>query len=623
MQAETHFDSQLMDALSECIVMVDRKGKIITWNEASTEVFDFSREFTTGEDFFEIAVIDESRVDFSARLSNTFESARKSVLSLRRSSGEVFPAELLILPRGSGSDRVSLIIIKDMSEQISIERKIQQQEEWLGAIFDHATVEIVLKKVDGRIFGISKNVADEIGLKRDDFLGRTTADFLPKRIADVYMLADKRVVETGEALQQEVIEEIDGTTRYSLNLKFPLRDSSGAITGICSMTNDITYLKQAEIRLNNVKKMEALGQLTGGIAHDFNNLLAVIQGSAEFLESESGHDPEMVKGILRAAQRGSELTHRLLAYARQQPLAPQAIDLDSLALGMKDLLERTLGETIEIEGRAHRHLWKANADPGQVEDALLNLAINARDAMPNGGKLTISCSNETVDENRAQIFSETTPGEYAVLSVSDTGMGMDEDTKARVFEPFFTTKDVGKGSGLGLSMVYGFAKQSGGHVEIESESGKGATIRIFLPRANRGEREPDQRLNDHRPRGEGETILLIEDDPAVRMLVLRSLTKLGYNVLEAEDAASARLLLDEGNTFDLILSDVVLPGGTSGPEFANEVRSRLPDAKIIFMSGYPLESSMRTGFAASSSVLLNKPFRLDDLATLLSQTLEG
>lgn len=623
MQDEILFDAQIMNALSECIVIVDRHGKIITWNESSTEAFGFSRESSTGTDFFELAVPSESLIDFSSEFLGNSKTSEKTILSLKRQSGEKFPVELSIIARRSEKDGVIIIFVKDLSEQRLIERKVRQREEWLGAIFDHAPVEIVLKKADGRIFGISKNVADEVGLARSDFLGKTTADFLPKAIADVYMLADKRVVETGEAQQQEVIEEIDGNIRYSLSLKFPLRDSSGEITGICSMTNDITYLKQAEIRLSNAKKMEALGQLTGGIAHDFNNLLAVIQGSAEFLEFEPGHDPEMVKGILHAAQRGAELTHRLLAYARQQPLAPQVIDLASLAFGMKDLLGRTLGETIEIEDRATHRLWKTNADPGQVEDALLNLAINARDAMPDGGKLTISCSNETVNENRPHSFPETTPGEYVVLSVSDTGIGMDEDTKARVFEPFFTTKDVGKGSGLGLSMVYGFAKQSGGHVEVESEPSKGATIRVYLPRTNRSEQGRNQQLNDHRPRGAGEAILLIEDDPAVRMLVQRYLIKLGYNPLEAEDAASARSLLDDGHAFDLILSDVVLPGGTSGPEFANEVHSRLPDTKIIFMSGYPLEPSVRTELALSSSVLVNKPFRLDELANVLSETLKG
>jgi PAS domain S-box-containing protein len=623
MQGEILFDAQLMNASSDCIVVIDRHGKIIALNEASIEVFGFSRELATGESFFEAAVPQVFLSDFLVELPSISRTSEKMMCTLKRQSGATFPAELSAVARGAGNDAVIIIFAKDLSEQRLIERKVRQREEWLGAIFNHAPIEIVLKETDGRIFAISKNVADELGVPTSEFIGKTTADFLPKRIADVYMLADQRVVETGEAQQQEVVEEIDDKIRYSLSLKFPLRDSSGTITGICSMTNNITFLKQAESRLSNAKKMEAIGKLTGGIAHDFNNLLAVIQGSAEILEFELGHDSEMVQGILRATKRGADLTHRLLAYARQQPLAPQSIDLAALALGMEDLLGRTLGETIEIKNRIPSRLWRANADPGQVEDALLNLAFNARDAMPDGGTLTISCSNETLNEVHSHFYPETSPGEYCVLTVSDTGTGMDEATKARIFEPFFTTKDVGKGSGLGLSMVYGFAKQSGGHVGVETELGKGTDFQIYLPRTKQDERPPPQEIKDLAPKGAGERILLIEDDPAVRTLVLRILIELGYHPVEAEDAASARSLLDEGHVFDLVLSDVVLPGGTSGAEFADEVRSRIPDAKIIFMSGYPLETSARKGLLMSSSVLLNKPFRRDILAKALDEALNG
>lgn len=623
MQSEVIFDAQIMNASSECILVIDRHGILSSWNDASSEVFGFSKEIATSTNFFEFAIPKDSLSDFLVELPSISRTSEKMNFLLKRQSGKEFPAEISAVARGSGKDAIVIIFIRDLSEKRSIERKVRQREEWLGAIFNHAPIEIVLKETDGSIFAISKNVTDELGLTNSDFIGKTTADFLPKRIADVYMLADQLVVETGEALQQEVFEEIDGNIRHSLNLKFPLRNSSGTITGIGSMTNDITFLKQAESRLSSTKKMEAIGQLTGGIAHDFNNLLAVIQGSAEFLETEPRHDQELVQGILRATHRGAELTHRLLAYARQQPLAPQSIDLFSLAVGMKDLLVRTLGETIEIEDRSQSRLWKANADPGQVEDALLNLAINARDAMPDGGKLTICCSNEVIDDGDLHGYSETVPGEYAVLSVSDTGCGMNKETKARVFEPFFTTKDFGKGSGLGLSMVFGFAKQSGGHVSVESEPGEGATVKIYLPRAKSNEQEFNQETDVHMPRGAGETILLIEDDPAVRKLVHRSLTELGYSPLEAEDAAAARSLLDDGHVFDLVLSDVVLPGGVSGPEFAVEVRSRNPDAKIIFMSGYALETSVRTGFKVTNSLLLNKPFQRDILAKALNEALNG
>jgi nitrogen-specific signal transduction histidine kinase/CheY-like chemotaxis protein len=389
------------------------------------------------------------------------------------------------------------------------------------------------------------------------------------------------------------------------------------------MTNDITHLKQAESRLNNVKKMEAIGQLTGGVAHDFNNLLAVIMGCAEFLELEPGHDDEMVQAILHATRRGAALTHRLLAYARQQPLAPKSIDLAALAVGMKALLRRTLGETIYIEDRMASDLWAANADPGQVEDALLNLAINARDAMPRGGTLTIACANEVLDEMYVRNDPEASPGEYVVLSVNDNGEGMDDDVKARAIEPFFTTKDVGEGSGLGLSMVFGFAKQSGGHVNIESEQGRGTTVKVYLPRAESLEHKSSRKGLVHIPKGAGETILLIEDDPIVRKSTAQTLAGLGYKLLESRDAAVARTILNEGLHFDLVLSDVVLPGGTSGPEFAKEILVQRPDAHIIFMSGYPPESAVQTGFIESGSVLLSKPLRRETLADALHAALNS
>jgi PAS domain S-box-containing protein len=623
MMPEQFFDRQLMNAAFDCIVVIDRYGNIIDWNDSSVEAFGLSREAAIGTAFFDLTVPEDLLSNFLVELPSISRTSEKMFFTLKRGSGETFPVELSAVARGSGDDAVIIIFAKDLSEQKSIEEKVRQREEWLGAIFNNAPIEIVLKETDGRIFAISKNVADQLGLETSDFIGKTTANFLPKGISDIYMLADQRVVETGEAQQEEVLEEVEGNIRYSLSLKFPLRDSDGTITGICSMTNDITHLKQAESRLNNVKKMEAIGQLTGGVAHDFNNLLAVIMGCAEFLELEPGHDDEMVQAILHATRRGAALTHRLLAYARQQPLAPKSIDLAALAVGMKALLRRTLGETIYIEDRMASDLWAANADPGQVEDALLNLAINARDAMPRGGTLTIACANEVLDEMYVRNDPEASPGEYVVLSVNDNGEGMDDDVKARAIEPFFTTKDVGEGSGLGLSMVFGFAKQSGGHVNIESEQGRGTTVKVYLPRAESLEHKSSRQGLVHIPKGAGETILLIEDDPIVRKLTAQTLAGLGYKLLESRDAAVARTILNEGLHFDLVLSDVVLPGGTSGPEFAKEILVQRPDAHIIFMSGYPPESAVQTGFIESGSVLLSKPLRRETLADALHAALNS
>ena len=395
---------------------------------------------------------------------------------------------------------------------------------------------------------------------------------------------------------------------------FILEDGSAFTVG-----NVITERKRMEAELRQAQKMEAVGNLTGGVAHDFNNLLGVIIGNTELLEDRLGGEDKQLSAIVRAATRGSELTQRMLAFSRQQPLRPQSVDLQALVSGMSELLVRTLGETIDVETRTAPDLWNVSADPGQVENALLNLALNARDAMPGGGKLTIACENTYLDAAYAARNPEVEPGDYLALVVSDDGMGMSAQTRARAFDPFFTTKDVGEGSGLGLSMIYGFAKQSGGQVTIYSEEGRGTTVKLYLPRAGEAPDRGTSHQDADTPRGRDEVILVIEDDPDVRDLSVQMLEGLGYRVINVPHAAGARELLANGTQVDLVLSDVVLPGGTSGPEFAEEVRS---DLNVIFMSGYPAEAATRNGLLGPDKILLNKPFQRRQLAKALRIALD-
>lgn len=387
------------------------------------------------------------------------------------------------------------------------------------------------------------------------------------------------------------------------------------------LVEEMENREQVEQQLRQSQKMEAVGQLTGGVAHDFNNILAVIIGNSEMLGDKLGEDEPGLSAIQRAADRGAELTQRLLAFSRQQPLQPCTIDLADHVTSMTKVIQRTIGGSIEVSVKTDPGLWPAQADPGQVENALLNMAINARDAMPDGGCLTIECSNDHLDAAYAAGRPEVTPGDYAVLSVTDNGTGMPPEVQARVFEPFFTTKDVGKGTGLGLAMIYGFAKQSGGHVSIYSEVGHGTTVRLYLPRAHGvAEQETGQR-NTPTPDGEGESILVIEDDADVSQLTTQMLQSLGYRVTGVPEADSARAVIADGPQFDLILSDIILPGGTSGPEFVQEVKREQPDLKVVFMSGFPSEAAKSNGLLDSGSVLLNKPFRKQQLADALRQVL--
>ncbi len=392
---------------------------------------------------------------------------------------------------------------------------------------------------------------------------------------------------------------------------------------ICSFSRDITERMQAEERLRQAQKMETVGQLTGGVAHDFNNLLAVIHGSAELLGDQVGADDPQVRAVIRATGRGAELTQHLLAFSRQQPLRPQSIDLAELTTGMLVLLKRTLGETIEIVTDQSSDLWPVLADPGQIESALLNLAINARDAMPEGGKLTIECMNACLDEAYVAQNPETAAGDYVVMAVSDTGVGMAPEVREHAFEPFFTTKEVGKGSGLGLSMVYGFVNQSGGHVTIYSEQGEGTTIKLYLPRSTETAAVERKPATDEVPVARGETVLVVEDDPEVRTLAVTLLSGLGYQVLEAATGAAALEQLGSPTRIDLLLTDVVMPGGMNGCELAVEVERRIPGIKVLYISGYPEDAIIHNGRLDADAELLQKPFRRADLAQAARRALDG
>jgi CheY-like chemotaxis protein len=372
--------------------------------------------------------------------------------------------------------------------------------------------------------------------------------------------------------------------------------------------------------------MEAVGQLTGGVAHDFNNLLTVVIGNLE-MASEAVDRPgpaaTALDTAMRAAEHGADLVHRLLAFARRQVLQPRIIEIEPLVSGLIPLLKRTLSENIGIETILHAGVWPTLADQGQVESALINLAINARDAMPAGGKLTIEAANAVLDEDYAARHVEVTPGEYVMLAVTDTGGGMAPDVLLRATEPFFTTKDLGKGSGLGLPMIYGFVKQTGGHLKIYSEVGHGTTVRLYLPRAGGGEERPaeERKPEDALPVG-NETVLVVEDEAEVRRLAVGQLRDLGYTVLEAVNGPDAEAILRGGAAVDLLFTDVIMPGGLTGRELAERVLPLRPDMKVLFTTGYTENSIVHQGKLDNGVHLLSKPYRKRDLARRVRMILD-
>ena len=381
-----------------------------------------------------------------------------------------------------------------------------------------------------------------------------------------------------------------------------------------------------EEQLRQAQKREAIGQLTGGIAHDFNNLLTIISGSLELLAHRADRDErliELVDRARRASQRGAELTQRLLAFSRNQPLDPKVMSLNQCIAGMMDLLRSTLAESIELETRFKEDLGHCVADPMQVENALINLAVNARDAMPKGGRLVIETANVTFDGSGKADGLEVAPGRYVGFSVTDTGSGMTTETIEHVFDPFFTTKETGRGSGLGLSMVYGFVRQSGGHIAIDSDPGHGTIVTVYFPEASSGEPLWEAPTPLHEMPGGSETILVVEDDDDVRALALTLLGDLGYRVLAAQDGPAALKLLDDDAKVDLMFTDMVLPGGMNGHDIAVKVAQRRPEIGTLYTSGYAEQATSGTGTSTTGATLLRKPYRKAELAHIVRKVLDA
>jgi signal transduction histidine kinase len=385
--------------------------------------------------------------------------------------------------------------------------------------------------------------------------------------------------------------------------------------------------EQAEDQLRQSQKMEAIGQLTGGIAHDFNNMLAVIISGLSLIKRRMARGEtnlnELIDAAIDGAHRASALTKRLLDFSRQQALIPEPVDANKLVSGMAELLRRTLGGDIRLETVLGGGLWATHADPGQLENAILNIAVNARDAMPSGGRLTIETQNAHLDDRYAAEHSEVKPGQYVLVAVTDTGLGMPPDVIAKAFDPFFTTKEVGKGTGLGLSQVFGFTKQSGGHVKIYSEPGAGTTVKLYLPRffgAKEPKALPEPASSTRIERGAGEVILVVEDEASVRKLTIEGLTELGYVVLEAETAAAALRVLDSNENVALLLTDVVMPD-MNGRKLAEAALHRFPDLRVLYMTGYTRNAIVHNGVLDADVQLLSKPFTIETLALKVREAL--
>jgi CheY-like chemotaxis protein/nitrogen-specific signal transduction histidine kinase len=434
--------------------------------------------------------------------------------------------------------------------------------------------------------------------------------------------AEKQLAERNAHLQREIAirQRAEATlARARDELEERVRQRTAELMA------EVGVRREAEERLRHSQKMDAIGQLTGGVAHDFNNILTVITGAIEILAEAVAKQPKLaaiVRMIDDAAARGAELTGQLLAFARKQPLRPRSTDINALVTDMLRLMRPTLGASIEIESKLKADAWTALIDESQLRAAILNLAINSRDAMPSGGKLTVETGNVALDQSDVAAYADVRPGPYVMIAVSDTGTGIPAAIHDQVFEPFFTTKEAGKGTGLGLSMAYGFIKQSGGHIRIDSEEGQGTSIKLYLPRAERPAGRPRDIAPAPAVQGGGETILLVEDDTLVRQYAVTQLTSLGYVTLTAANGADALAMVDRGAAFDLLFTDVIMPGNMDGRHLADEMIKRRPRTKVLYTSGYVRNPSAHDQRLDPGAVQLNKPYRRVDLARKIREVLD-
>jgi PAS domain S-box-containing protein len=648
LQRESPLDLLLHTAL-DAVVVIGADGRIAEWNERSAEMFGRSREEAVGRNMAELIIPERYREAHARGLRRFLETGEERYLGrrielrgLHRSRGE-FPVELRISPVKFGQGTAFVGCLRDVSARQALQQELLESERefrlLVNAITDYA---IYMLDPEGRVATWNNGAKRIKGYRADEIIGQPFSRFYSKedQRAGLPQRMLREAAEEGKVFAEGWHVRKDGSRFAASVVIEAIRDDAGRLIGFANITRDVTaqresqeMLERAREQLLQAGKMEAIGQLTGGVAHDFNNLLTIIIGNLtiagrEVAALESGPATRLRRAIgsaERGAERATALTQRLLAFSRRQLLDPRSLDLNKLLAAEADFLRRTLGEVIEVEAVGSGGLWRVEVDPNEFESALLNLAINARDAMPNGGKLTIEASNTFLDQNYCRANPEVMPGQYVMIAVTDNGSGMTKDVLDRAFEPFFSTKTVDAGTGLSLSQVYGFIKQSGGHLKIYSEQGEGTTVKIYLPRYT-GEAHPDDQEDSDTAEVEGhvgETILIVEDDPDVRTYLVEALRDLNYRTLNAPDAAVALRIIERQDTrIDLLLSDVVLPG-MNGRELMAEARCHRPKLKVLFMTGYSRNAIVHQGRLDPGIEMIQKPMSQRELARRIRDMLDA
>ncbi len=623
----------VVDTAVDGVIAIDAHGKVLMFNPACERLFGYSAEDVLGQNV-KMLMPEPYQSGHDAYLRNYRETGERKIIGIgrevlgRKKSGATFPMDLSVGEALEEGEPIFVGFIRDLTERKAAEKALRESSERTRAVVETAVDGVILIDAFGNILMFNPACQRLFGYKAREVIGQNVRMLMPQPYRDEHdgYIANYR--KTGEAKIIGVGREVTGLKKdgsifpMDLSVGEAKQEGESIFVGVI---HDLSSRKRTEEQLAQAQKMETVGQLSGGIAHDFNNLLTVILGNADALALRlKARDDlrHLADNIADAAERGAQLTQRLLAFSRRQILQPSAIDCNALVENMQVLLRRTLREDIDLRVRVAPEPVLALADGAQLEAAVLNLSLNAQDAMPAGGALTLTTEVIELDADSLGPGTDVRAGPYVSVSVTDDGTGMDADTLARAFEPFFTTKEVGKGSGLGLSMVYGFAKQSNGHVTIYSEIGLGTSVRLYLPVAD-ADVHPTPRPLDMptAPSGE-ETVLVVEDDPFVRSHVIASLDSLGYRVMIAGDGNEALGMLKAGARPALLFTDVVMPGGMNGLQLAEEARRTAPALKVLFTSGYPQEALASRGQVDPDALILTKPYRKAELARRVREALD-
>jgi PAS domain S-box-containing protein len=622
-----------VDSSDDAIVTKTLDGIITGWNSGAERLFGYQAVEAIGQPI-DIIVPAELRSDVPPILDKVARGEKIEHHETVRVSreGRRIDVSLSISPVKSASGAIigAAKVARDIGAKNKARDALLESEQMARGVIDSSLDAFVQLDEAGLITDWNPQAAATFGWSRAEAIGQNLGALIiapaqremhEQRIGNLLTTAQNSTV--GVRFHEHCVRR-DGKNIVADVAVTAIRRRSGFVFN--GFVRDITEKIAAEEQLRQAQKMEAVGQLTGGIAHDFNNMLTVITGTIDILAAEVAHKPRLAaiaKLISEAADRGAELTNRLLIFARKQPLQPQETEINALMADTEKLIRATLGAQIEIEQKLEPSAWRAMIDPTQLTTAIMNLAVNARDAMPDGGKLTLETANVCLDENYAKINPDVCAGEYVMIAVSDTGAGIPEDIRDKVFEPFFSTKEVGKGTGLGLSMVYGFVKQSGGHIKIYSEVGHGTTIKLYLPRTATSANPLLATKPPDRVKGGQETILIVEDDKLVLSYVTAQIEGLGYTVLSAANAAEALALIDSGVQFDLLFTDVMMPGLMNGRQLASEVVKRRSSLPVLFTSGYTENAMLHHGRLDPGVHLLAKPYRRPELARMIRLVIDG